>query len=150
MFTALQCFLSAIQSLVVAVAVERNPDEWKLGWNTRLLAVAYCGIVVTGVTYYLQAWVLEKKGPVFLAMSTPLALIFTMFCSALLCDFITLGSVLGGVLLVGGLFSVLWAKGKEEKIIHLDDDDDDDDEIKKNPKVAGEAQELKEVVTTHN
>lgn len=50
------------------------------------------GIVVTGVTYYLQAWVIENKGPVFLAMSTPLALIFTIFSSAfILGDAITLG-----------------------------------------------------------
>lgn len=50
------------------------------------------GIVVTGVTYYLQAWVIEKKGPVFLAMSTPFALIITIFSSAIfLGEAITLG-----------------------------------------------------------
>jgi len=38
--------------------------------------------MVTGVTYYLQTWVIEKKGPVFLAMSTPLALIITILASA--------------------------------------------------------------------
>ncbi|CAN1288069.1 WAT1-related protein At5g64700 [Linum perenne] len=133
-------FWLVFQSFVVAIAVERNPEEWKLGWNMRLVAVAYCGVVVTGVTYYLQAWVLEKKGPVFLASSTPLALIFTMVFSALLCDFVTLGSVLGGVLLIGGLYSVLWAKGKEEKMIRHEED-----EIKKVPKV--EETELKQVVT---
>ncbi|KAA8531000.1 hypothetical protein F0562_005710 [Nyssa sinensis] len=75
------------------------------------------GIVVTGVTYYLQAWVIEKKGPVFLAMSTPLALVFTIFSSAfLLGETISLGSVLGGILLVGGLYSVLWGKNKEQKM----------------------------------
>jgi len=37
--------------------------------------------MVTGVTYYLQAWVIEKKGPVFLAMATPLSLIMTIFSS---------------------------------------------------------------------
>jgi hypothetical protein len=48
--------------------------------------------VVTGVTFYLQAWIIEKKGPVFLAMSTPVTLVFTMFFSAiLLCEIITLG-----------------------------------------------------------
>ncbi|XP_028096100.1 WAT1-related protein At5g64700-like isoform X3 [Camellia sinensis] len=67
------------------------------------------GIVVTGVTYYLQTWVIEKKGPVFLAMSTPLALVFTILCSAILLgEIVTLGSVLGSILLVGGLYSVLW------------------------------------------
>ncbi|KDP35319.1 hypothetical protein JCGZ_09478 [Jatropha curcas] len=117
LFTTLQCFLSSIQSFVIAIALERDPHEWMLGWDIRLLAVLYCGIMVTGVTFYMQAWIIEKKGPVFLAMSTPLNLIFTMFCSAfLLCEIITSGSILGGVLLVGGLYSVLWGKSKEEKM----------------------------------
>ncbi|XP_059431450.1 WAT1-related protein At5g64700-like [Corylus avellana] len=92
LFVTLQCFLSTIQSFATAIAFERDPYQWKLGWNVRLVAVAYCGIIVTGVTYYLQAWVLEKKGPVFLAISTPLALIITMFSSAILLgEIITLG-----------------------------------------------------------
>ncbi|MBA0824606.1 hypothetical protein Goarm_021262 [Gossypium armourianum] len=98
LFTALQCFLSTIQSFAIAIAL---------------------GIVVTGVTYYLQAWVIEKKGPVLLAMSTPLNLIFTMLCSAFfLCQFISLGSVVGGVLLICGLYSVLWGKTKEQKLLN--------------------------------
>ncbi|XVF17078.1 hypothetical protein REPUB_Repub10bG0087000 [Reevesia pubescens] len=109
LFTALQCFLSTIQSFAIAIALERNPYEWRLGWN---------GIAVTGVTFYLQAWVIEKKGPVFLAMSTPLNLIFTIFCSAfLLCDIISLGSLLGGLFLIGGLYSVLWGKTKEQRML---------------------------------
>ncbi|OIW15360.1 hypothetical protein TanjilG_26733 [Lupinus angustifolius] len=79
LFTTIQCFLSSIQSFVIAIAVERDMEQWKLCGNVRLLA----GIVVTGLTYYLQTWVIEKKGPVFLAMSTPMALIMTIFSSAL-------------------------------------------------------------------
>lgn len=117
LFITLQCFLSTIQLFAIAIGFERDPREWELGWNVRLLAVAYCGIVVTGVTFYLQAWIIEKKGPVFLAMSTPVNLVFTMFFSAiLLCEIITLGSVLGGLMLVAGLYSVLWGKSKEEKM----------------------------------
>ncbi|CAJ2641590.1 unnamed protein product [Trifolium pratense] len=114
-FTTLQCFLSSIQSLVIALAIERDIEKWKLGWNINLLAVAYCGIIVTGVTYYLMTWVIEKKGPVFLAMSTPLALIITIFSSVILLgDIISLGSVLGGFLLIVGLYSVLWGKNREQ------------------------------------
>ncbi|KAK3038929.1 hypothetical protein RJ639_027557 [Escallonia herrerae] len=75
------------------------------------------GIMVTGVSFYLQAWVIEKKGAVFLAMSTSLSLIITMFSSRLLLgEIIHLGSVVGGTLLVGGLFSVLWGKSEEKKM----------------------------------
>ncbi|KAF5745166.1 WAT1-related protein [Tripterygium wilfordii] len=118
LFTTLQCLSSTVQSFVVAIAFVRDPYEWRLGWNVRLVAVAYSGVMVTGVSFYLQSWVVEKKGPVFLAMSTPLALIFTTLSSAiLLCEIISLGSILGGILLVAGLYSVLWAKSKEQKII---------------------------------
>ncbi|KAE9608721.1 putative EamA domain-containing protein [Lupinus albus] len=115
LFTTLQCFLSSIQSFVIAIAVERDIEQWKLAWNIRLLSVLYCGIMVTGVTYYLQTWVIEKKGPVFLAMSTPLALILTIFSSALVLGvIIRLGSILGGIALILGLYCVLWGKSREQ------------------------------------
>ncbi|GAU35058.1 hypothetical protein TSUD_69810 [Trifolium subterraneum] len=60
--------------------------------------------MVTGVTYYLQTWVIEKRGPVFLAMSTPLALIMTMFSSVIL---------LGEIISLGRI--VLCAVGKEQR-----------------------------------
>ncbi|CAI9109085.1 OLC1v1008827C2 [Oldenlandia corymbosa var. corymbosa] len=113
--TTLQCFLSTIQSFIIAIALVRDPNEWKLGWNLRLLSVAYCGIVVTGVTFYIQAWIIEKRGPVFLAVTTPLILVFTICSSAvLLGEIISFGSVLGGLLLVLGLYCVLWGKTKEQ------------------------------------
>ncbi|CAK8578911.1 unnamed protein product [Lathyrus sativus] len=115
LLTTLLCFLTSIQSLAVALAVERDFEQWKLGWNVRLVAVLYCGIMVTGVTYYLQTWVIEKRGPVFLAMSTPLALIMTMFSSAILLgEIISLGSLLGSCALVLGLYCVLWGKSREQ------------------------------------
>ena len=42
------------------------------------------GLVVTGVSFYLRAWCIEKHGPVFLAMSNPLGLLLTIFCSSFL------------------------------------------------------------------
>ncbi|XP_057806906.1 WAT1-related protein At5g64700-like isoform X2 [Salvia miltiorrhiza] len=116
LLTTLQCFLSTIQSFVAAVAFARDPAHWKIGWNIRLLSVAYCGIIVTGVTFYMQAWVIEKRGPVFLAMTTPLITLITLLISVfVLGETVTLGSVLGAVLLVGGLYFVLWGKTKEEQ-----------------------------------
>lgn len=117
LLTTLQCLFSAIQSFFVAMAFERSISRWRLGLNIGMFAIAYCGFVVTGVSFYLQAWCIEKRGPVFLAMSTPLSLIFTIICSSFfLGEQTTLGSVLGGALMVGGLYSVLWAKSKENII----------------------------------
>lgn len=108
--------MSSIQSFVIAIALERDISAWKLGWNLRLVAVIYCGFIVTGVAYYLQSWVIEKRGPVFLSMFTPLSLLFTLLSSAiLLCEIISLGSIVGGLLLIIGLYCVLWGKSREEK-----------------------------------
>ncbi|CAK9313488.1 unnamed protein product [Citrullus colocynthis] len=114
--TTLQCFFSLIQSALWALAMERNPQAWKLGWNLQLFSVAYCGVIVTGMTYWLQIWSVEKKGPVFTAMFTPLALIITAIFSALLWkETLHWGSLGGGILLVMGLYFVLWGKKREEE-----------------------------------
>ncbi|XP_068658579.1 WAT1-related protein At5g64700 [Aristolochia californica] len=81
LFTTILCLLSTIQSFFVALAFDRDISRWKLGLDIGLLAVVYSGIVVTGFTFYLQAWCVEKRGPVFLAVFTPLSLVITMICS---------------------------------------------------------------------
>ncbi|KAL6552220.1 hypothetical protein OROGR_008374 [Orobanche gracilis] len=116
LMTTVQCFLSTIQSFVVAIIVTRDPEDWKLEWNIPLLSVVYCGVMVTGLTFYLQSWVVEKKGPVFLAMTTPLIMVFTIILSAfVLGESVSFGSLLGALLLVGGLYFVIWGKAKEER-----------------------------------
>ncbi|XP_020583790.1 WAT1-related protein At5g64700-like [Phalaenopsis equestris] len=114
LFTAIESVFSALQSFIIAAAFERDVSKWKLRMDMGLVAIAYSGFIVTGVSFYLQSWCIEKKGPVFLAMSTPLSLVFTILCSLfLLGDAISLGSVLGGILMVGGLYGVLWGKRRE-------------------------------------
>ncbi|OIW07833.1 hypothetical protein TanjilG_32689 [Lupinus angustifolius] len=112
--TVMQCFFSFIQSTILAAAMERNTSAWRLGWDIHLLSVAYCGVIVTGICYWLQVCAIETKGPVFTAMFTPLALIMTATISALLWnESIYWGSIGGTILLVIGLYSVLWGKNKD-------------------------------------
>ncbi|KAI3830902.1 hypothetical protein MKX03_027962 [Papaver bracteatum] len=139
--TSLQCWFSFIQSLIVAVIFERNnPSSWKLGWDIHLLSVAYCGIVVTGMTYWLQAWCIERKGPVFIAMFTPLALVITIIFTAFIWkEQLHWGSIAGALLLIGGLYSVLWGKNKEELTNTTTEEDKENDEKTK------EANELESI-----
>ncbi|KAL6868137.1 hypothetical protein ACP4OV_014982 [Aristida adscensionis] len=115
--TLSQSVFSVVQSFVVAVVAERGFSKWRLHPDIRLVAIIYTGFMVNGVSFYLQAWCMEMKGPVFLTAWTPLCLIFTLFCSSFLGEYVHLGSIIGGVLLVGGLYSVLWGKSKENKIV---------------------------------
>ncbi|XP_049369099.1 WAT1-related protein At1g43650-like [Solanum verrucosum] len=110
----LYCLFSWIQSSICAMVMERNISAWKLKWDINLFSVAYCGFIVTGLTYWIQLWTVEKKGPVFISMFTPLSLIITAIVSAFLWkETLYVGSVCGGILLVGGLYLVLWGKNRE-------------------------------------
>ncbi|KAM3361168.1 WAT1-related protein isoform X1 [Capsicum galapagoense] len=112
--TTLQCLFSCIQSAIWAIIVKRDVAAWKLDFNFNLLSVAYCGVLVTGLSYWLRAWVIEIKGPVFTAMFTPISLIVTAFFSSIFWkETPHLGSVCGAILLVMGLYGVLWGKQKE-------------------------------------
>ncbi|KAJ1295685.1 hypothetical protein BS78_01G241600 [Paspalum vaginatum] len=121
--TTAQCLFSTTQSFVVAAVAERDWSKWKLQLDVSLLAVAYTGFVVTGVSYYLQAWCVQMKGPVFLAVWNPLCFVLTIFCSSFfLGEIVHVGSIVGGILLVSGLYSVLWGKSMESRIVELSDD----------------------------
>ncbi|XP_020554443.1 WAT1-related protein At1g43650-like isoform X2 [Sesamum indicum] len=110
----LQCSFSLLTTTIYGAAMERNLTSWKLAWNIQLLSVAYCGIMVTGISYWLQAWVIEKKGPVFTVIFGPLALILAAVLSTLfLKETLHWGSVLGSGLLVVGLYSFLWGRNRE-------------------------------------
>jgi drug/metabolite transporter (DMT)-like permease len=50
------------------------------------------GVIVTALSYYMQMWTIAKRGPVFLAMSMPLTMIFTIIISSfILGDAVSLG-----------------------------------------------------------
>ncbi|KAK9097221.1 hypothetical protein Sjap_022718 [Stephania japonica] len=92
LLTTLQCALSAIQTFFVAIIFTRDLHPWKLHLDIGLLAIAYAGILTTAAVFYLQTCCLQRRGPVFFAMSTPLSFIFTMICSyVILGESITLG-----------------------------------------------------------
>ncbi|KAF8019987.1 hypothetical protein BT93_G0622 [Corymbia citriodora subsp. variegata] len=112
--TALMCFMGSIQAVLYAFCKERDWSQWKLGWNIRLLTVSYSGIVVSGMCNALIAWCVRKRGPVFVSVFNPLMLVTVALAgSFLLNEKLHLGSILGSVLIVLGLYAVLWGKRKE-------------------------------------
>ncbi|KAJ3671405.1 hypothetical protein LUZ60_007484 [Juncus effusus] len=115
MFSTLCSSFGTIQSFIVAMIAERDLNKWKLHLDDGLLAVSFSGIFASGLAFYLMAWCIEQKGPVFVAIWQPLSLLMTLASSSFfLGENIDLGSVLGGILMVGGLYSVLWGKTREQ------------------------------------
>ncbi|XP_068662323.1 WAT1-related protein At5g07050-like [Aristolochia californica] len=114
--TSLVCFLGTLQSIAVTLVMEHKPSVWTIGWDMNLLAAAYAGIVSSSIAYYVQGIVMQKRGPVFVTAFSPLMMIIVAIMGSLiLAEKIYLGGILGAILIVAGLYSVLWGKYKEHK-----------------------------------
>ncbi|XP_057457881.1 WAT1-related protein At1g68170-like [Lotus japonicus] len=114
---ALMSVMACIQSTIFAVCMERdNWSRWKLGWNIKLFTAVYVGVVASGIPWVLTAWVLRLKGPLYASSFNPLFLVIVAIAGSLFLDEkLYLGSVIGALLIVLGLYIVLWGKGKELK-----------------------------------
>ncbi|KAJ7976549.1 WAT1-related protein [Quillaja saponaria] len=114
--TALVCFMGTLQSIAVTFVMEHKPSAWTIGWDINLLAAAYAGIVSSSLAYYVQGRVMKKRGPVFCTAFSPLMMIIVaVMGSFILAEKIYLGGILGAILIVFGLYAVLWGKYKEYK-----------------------------------
>ncbi|KAL8133746.1 WAT1-related protein At1g21890-like [Apium graveolens] len=115
--TSLICVMGMMEGGVVALVMERDMSAWAIGFDSRLLAAAYSGVVCSGIAYYVQGFVNKVRGPVFVTAFSPLAMIITAILGAIiLSEQVRLGSLLGAVVVVIGLYSVVWGKSKDEKI----------------------------------
>ncbi|XP_038903713.1 WAT1-related protein At5g07050-like isoform X1 [Benincasa hispida] len=114
--TTMVCFLGTLQAIVVTLAMERRPSAWTIGWDMNLLAAAYAGIVTSGVAYYVQGLVMKTKGPVFVTAFGPMVIVIVAFMGHfILAEKIYVGGIIGSVVIVIGLYSVLWGKYEESK-----------------------------------
>ncbi|KAH7565993.1 hypothetical protein JRO89_XS08G0054800 [Xanthoceras sorbifolium] len=80
--TFLMTFTGSVQSVIYALCFDREWDQWKLGWNIRLLYVVYLGILSSGLTVVLMAWCIAKRGPLFVSVFNPLMLLVTAVASS--------------------------------------------------------------------
>ncbi|KAL0737706.1 hypothetical protein Bca4012_013916 [Brassica carinata] len=99
-----------------------STSNWVIGGC--LLALEYTLIAISYIIqgmvnstgYVVESWTVRHKGPLFLAMFRPLAILTAVVLGAIfLGDSLYLGSVIGGTLISIGFYTVMWGKAKEEK-----------------------------------
>ncbi|KAL8556830.1 hypothetical protein ACS0TY_004339 [Phlomoides rotata] len=119
--TALVCTLGALIGTVLTFIVERgNTAVWALGWNARLLGYVYGGIVASGMSYYISGVIMKDKGPVFVTAFNPLSMVaVAVMSSFIFAEQMTVGMVVGGAVIVIGLYLVIWGKSKDQKLVQL-------------------------------
>ncbi|XP_065049805.1 WAT1-related protein At2g40900-like [Musa acuminata AAA Group] len=107
--------VGTLQAAVVTFVLEHKPAVWTIGFDINFLAAAYAGIVTSSVAYYVEGRVIEKRGAVFASAFNPLRMIIVAIMGAsFLNEKIYLGGVLGAVLVVIGLYYILWGNNMEE------------------------------------
>ncbi|KAG4118034.1 hypothetical protein ERO13_D12G268000v2 [Gossypium hirsutum] len=123
--TSFTCFFGLIRFLVIAAFVETDFNNWKIQSMEELFTILYAGIVASGIVFSLQTWCIHKVGPVFVAIFQPLQmLLVAIMAFVILGDKLYSGCVLGAVLIVVGLYLVLWGKTEEKKIGNIAIDED--------------------------
>ncbi|CAO1943500.1 unnamed protein product [Urochloa humidicola] len=121
--TALMCAMSTAQAgafaLLVPFFLEEEEEEqisskWRLGWGIRLVSVAYSGVLASGAMLVVLSWCVQRRGPLFASVFNPLIVVVVALLSCLLLgERLHLGTALGALLIVIGLYAVLWGKARD-------------------------------------
>lgn len=136
--SACTCFMATIASFLMALALG-NTDlpSWKLDSSLKLSCCVFSGIQLA-VSFFLQAWCVSRKGPLFSALFNPLSTVIVTFFGALylkeqtylgryvllvsfltsfslflMSIFIGFSSLLGALAVILGLYIVLWGKSED-------------------------------------
>ncbi|KAF9600883.1 hypothetical protein IFM89_013790 [Coptis chinensis] len=112
--TAIMNFFGALQSALLGLIIHRDTSIWILKGKNDILIVLYTGMVGSGLSFVGLSWCVKKKGPLFTAAFSPfIQIIVAMYESTILHEQLHLGSVLGSLIVVIGLYILLWGKSKE-------------------------------------
>ncbi|KAA3490732.1 WAT1-related protein [Gossypium australe] len=121
--SAWMCFFGTLQSAVVALFFEPNLAAWTIHSSFEIISCLFIGIFGSGVSFFVQAWCIAQRGPLFSAMFNPLCtVIATILAALLLHEEIYVGSLIGAVGVIGGLYVVLWGKAKDCQVMNKETD----------------------------
>ncbi|KAK8512529.1 hypothetical protein V6N13_082924 [Hibiscus sabdariffa] len=114
--TSYTCFFGLIQFLVIALVLERDSQAWLFHSGGELFTILYAGVVASGIAFAVQIWCIDRGGPVFVAVYQPVqTLVVAIMASIALGEEFYLGGIIGAVLIIAGLYLVLWGKSQERK-----------------------------------
>ncbi|XP_031503424.1 protein WALLS ARE THIN 1-like [Nymphaea colorata] len=114
--TSYTCFFGVIQFLIIAAFLERDIQTWIISSGGELFTILYAGCVASGIAFAVQIWCIDRGGPVFVAVYQPVqTLVVAIMASVALGEQFYLGGIIGAVLIIAGLYLVLWGKSEERR-----------------------------------
>uniref|UniRef100_A0A0E0CY59 WAT1-related protein n=1 Tax=Oryza meridionalis TaxID=40149 RepID=A0A0E0CY59_9ORYZ len=113
---ALTLAFGLVQFLAIAAFWENDIGKWRLHSGEELFTILYAGLVASGVALSLQIWCIDRGGALFTAIFQPVQTVMVAIMAAvILGDLLYTGGIIGAVLIVIGLYLVLWGKNEEKK-----------------------------------
>uniref|UniRef100_A0A803N8G3 WAT1-related protein n=1 Tax=Chenopodium quinoa TaxID=63459 RepID=A0A803N8G3_CHEQI len=132
--TAWICLLGTLEGTAVALVMEKGRSHvWAIGWDANLLAAVYSGVVM------------KERGPVFVTAFSPLCMVIVAILSTfLMAEKMYLGRVFGAIVIVVGLYMVIWGKGKDydTHTPPLDEDKTTDQNISTQIQLQGQVEDV--------
>ncbi|RCV44290.1 hypothetical protein SETIT_9G361300v2 [Setaria italica] len=114
--TAWISMVGGMQAAVFAAFMQRNLEDWLIGFGLKFWCIVYTGIACNGLTVFIQLWCNKKKGPVFVTMFNPLLTVMvTTVAYFIFGENLYVGSIIGGVLVILGLYMLLWGKDRDQE-----------------------------------
>ncbi|KAI4366344.1 hypothetical protein MLD38_022231 [Melastoma candidum] len=114
--TSYTCFFGLLQFLVIAAFTERHTAAWHVQTGGEIFTIFYAGVVASGIAFAVQIWCIDRGGPVFVAVYQPVqTFLVAIMATLLLGEEFYLGGIIGAVLIIAGLYLVLWGKNEEAK-----------------------------------
>ncbi|XP_006655695.1 WAT1-related protein At3g30340-like [Oryza brachyantha] len=124
--TAYMFLISSLQGGALTAAIQRRASVWALTRTVEIVAVLYTGIMGSGVGYVLMTWCVEKRGPVFTSAFIPIIQIMVAIIDFFfLHENIYLGSVVGSILMILGLYILLWGKNRDASAKEAKEEEED-------------------------
>ncbi|KAJ8749642.1 hypothetical protein K2173_026291 [Erythroxylum novogranatense] len=103
--------VGGVQSALITAFLQHKRAAWSVSLNMEFWSIIYSGILSCGLFIVAQIWCTKEKGPVFVTMFTPLStMLVEILAFFLFGEELHAGSILGGVIVIIGLYLLLYGK----------------------------------------
>ncbi|XP_010476065.1 PREDICTED: WAT1-related protein At1g11460 [Camelina sativa] len=122
--TCLMSLFAVFQCALLSLYKSRNVKDWIIDDKFVIGVIVYAGVIGQAMSTVATTWAIKKLGAVFVSAIMPVSLFSaTLFDFLLLHTPLYLGSVIGSIVTIIGLYVFLWGKNRETEASRMTNED---------------------------